>query len=73
MTFDWIAILAVLKTTKTATLCSVEDESPIVRPFSFDCGRPEDHRDPLPEDVRFLLDCGIRPDDVRDDLKVLDR
>jgi hypothetical protein len=41
--------------------------------ITFDCGRPEDHRYPVPHDVRFQLDCGIRPDDLRDELLVLDR
>jgi hypothetical protein len=34
--------------------------------------RPEDGRDPVPADERFLRACGVRPPDVRDDLKVLD-
>jgi len=34
---------------------------------------PEDNRDPVPADERFLRACGVRPADVRDDLRVLDR
>jgi hypothetical protein len=40
---------------------------------SFTYGIPERHRDPVPEDVKFLRACGIRPADVRDELWVLDR
>jgi hypothetical protein len=35
--------------------------------------RPEDRRDPVPGDERFLRACGVRPPDVRDELRVLDR
>jgi hypothetical protein len=35
--------------------------------------RPEDCRDPVPADEQFLLACGVRPPDVRDELQVLDR
>ena len=33
---------------------------------------PEDHRDPMPGDERFLRACGVRPPDVRDELRMLD-
>jgi hypothetical protein len=39
----------------------------------FAYARPEDHRDPQPGDERFLRACGVRPLDVRDELRVLDR
>ena len=32
-----------------------------------------DCRDPVPADERFLRACGVRPLDVRDELRVLDR
>jgi hypothetical protein len=32
-----------------------------------------DHRDPMFGDERFLCACGVRPPDVRDELRVLDR
>ena len=50
------------------SLCMVPE--PTTR---FAYARPEDHRDPQPGDVRFLRACGVRPDDVRDELRVLDR
>jgi hypothetical protein len=31
---------------------------------SFAYGRPEDHRDPLPADERFLRACGVRPPEM---------
>ena len=52
-----------------ASLCLLPDE-PTTR---FAYARPEDHRDPVPADIRFLRACGVRPPDVRDDLKVLDQ
>jgi hypothetical protein len=35
--------------------------------------RPEDHRDPVSPDDRFLRACGVLPTDVRDELRMLDR
>jgi len=35
--------------------------------------RPEDHRDPMLCDGRFLRACGVRATDLRDELRVLDR
>jgi hypothetical protein len=32
-----------------------------------------DHRDPVPADERFLRACGVRPTDLRDELRMLDR
>jgi hypothetical protein len=55
--------------TGRASLCLLP-EKPTT---SFTYGIPERHRDPVPEDVKFLRACGIRPADVRDDLRVLDR
>jgi hypothetical protein len=40
---------------------------------SFAYGSPESHRDPLSPDAVFLRACGVRPPDVRDELRVLDR
>ncbi|HXM22450.1 MAG TPA: hypothetical protein VN948_14435 [Terriglobales bacterium] len=51
-----------------ASLCAVPE--PTTR---FAYTRPEDRRDPVPADIRFLQACGVRPDDVRDSLLVLDR
>lgn len=39
----------------------------------FVCGPPENYRDPVPNDVRFQLECGNRVPDLRDELRVLDR
>jgi hypothetical protein len=33
--------------------------------------RPENHRDPVPMDIRFMMDCGIRVEDLRDQMLVL--
>jgi len=38
---------------------------------NFACGSPEQHRDAVPEDVKFLRACGVRPVDLRDELLVL--
>lgn len=51
------------------SLCLLPDE-PTTR---FTYARPEDHRDPVPGDERFLRACGVRPPDVRDDLTVVDQ
>jgi hypothetical protein len=50
------------------SLCIVPE--PTTR-FSY--ARPEDHHDPVPGDDRFLRGCGVRPPDVRDELRILDR
>ncbi len=42
-------------------------------PTNFSYTRPEDRRDSIPGDERFLRACGVRPPDVRDELRVLDR
>jgi len=52
-----------------SSLCLLP-ESPTT---NFAYTRPEDHRDPVPADIRFLQACGVRPPDVRDELRVLDR
>jgi hypothetical protein len=52
-----------------SALCLLPDE-PITK---FIYARPEDHRDPMVGDERFLHACGIRPADMRDELRVLDR
>jgi hypothetical protein len=41
--------------------------------FHFEAGQPEDHRQPVSPDAIFLRACGVRPPDVRDELRVLDR
>jgi hypothetical protein len=51
------------------SLCLLPDE--LTTRFAY--ARPEDHRDPLPADERFLRACGVRPPDVRDDLMVADQ
>jgi hypothetical protein len=54
--------------------CGFEQASMCLLPTTnFAYTRPEDHRDPVPADERFLRSCGVRPPDVRDDLKCLDR
>ena len=57
--------------------CGYERSSLCVLPerptTTFTYTRPEDHRDPVPADERFLRACGVRPPDVRDELRVLDR
>jgi len=51
------------------SLCLLPDEPTT----NFAYTRPEDCRDPVPADERFLRACGVRPPDVRDELRVLDR
>jgi hypothetical protein len=51
------------------SLCLLLDE-PTTR---FEYARPEDCRDPMPGDGRFLRACGVCPPDVRGELRVLDR
>jgi hypothetical protein len=54
---------------KCSSLC-VLPERPTAN-FTYES--PERHRDPVPEDEGFLRACGIRPPEVRDELRVLDR
>ena len=42
-----------------ASLCMVPEPT-----TSFAYARPEDHRDPLPADERFLRACGVRPPEM---------
>jgi hypothetical protein len=51
------------------SLCLLPDEPTT----NFKYTRREGHRDPVPADERFLRACGVRPPDVRDELRVLDR
>jgi hypothetical protein len=51
------------------SLCLLPDE-PTTK---FAYTRPEDHRDSVPADERFLRACGVRPPDVRDELRCLDQ
>jgi hypothetical protein len=37
--------------------------------FHFEAGQPEDHRQPVSPDAIFLRACGVRPPDVRDELR----
>jgi hypothetical protein len=58
------------------TDCGVDHRSLCMVPeptTRFAYARPEDHRDPVPADERLLRACGVRPPDVRDELRVLDR
>jgi hypothetical protein len=52
-----------------ASLCLLPDQPTT----TFTYVRPEDHRDPMPADERFLRACGVHPPDLRDELRVLDR
>jgi hypothetical protein len=52
-----------------SSLCLLPDET--ITKFMY--ARPEDHRDPVPADDRFLRACGVRATDLRDELLVLDR
>jgi hypothetical protein len=45
-----------------ASLCLLPDEPTT----NFTYTRPEDGRDPVRADIRFLRACGVRPPDVRD-------
>ena len=40
---------------------------------NFTYTRPADNRDPMRADQRFLRACGVRPPDVRDESRVLNR
>jgi hypothetical protein len=51
------------------SLCLLPDEPTP----NFSYTRPEDGRDQMPADERFLRACGVRPPDVRDEWRMLDR
>jgi hypothetical protein len=47
------------------SLCLLPDEPTT----NFTYTRPADDRDPVPADERFLRACGVRPPDMRDELR----
>jgi hypothetical protein len=52
----------------------LQDESPSWPTTThFAYKSPEDHRDPVPDEEQFQHDRGIRVEDIRDTLRVLDR